>query len=203
MIIERINNPWFRFKLLHSTLKGEEERSKSAKEAFLYVIFHYNAFKFQKAEVLAEIAEVYPDIVDAVCDGENPDCFKTFCKAAERQKIRTEFEWTLTDKEKLEQVREVLQDESVGNKKKLELAKEFGEPTEEYSRPYFQKLLYDRHYDNASELGVSDFETIMEVILGNIDHGYFQDALDIAKRFRTDREDLADEIQKLIDTFNH
>lgn len=243
MLIERISNPWYRFKLLHSTLEGEEEKSRSAKEAFLYVIYHYNAFNFQKAKVLDEIAEVYPEITAAVNDEEIRDHFKSFCEEAQRRneivspaeltwvnkfvrtdtirteiekmiyrvvlragshwlKMRQDFGWTISDYEKLELVREILQDEGVGNKKKMELAEEFGEPADDFARLYYRKLLYDRHYDKAAELGVSDDETVINVIIACINNGYFQDAIDIAKRFLPQRKDLVVEIQQIIDAFN-
>ena len=242
MLIERISNPWFQFKVLQATLQGEE-KSHLAKKAFLYVICRYNAYSSQKEKILNEIAEAYPDITEAACDEEMLEHFQYFCQEAKRRgeivspaeldwvnkfvrnttirvqiekliyrvvlgasshwdKMRQGFSWTISDDEKLELVREVLLEKEVGSKRKLELAQEFGEPKNDFARPYYRKLLYDRHYDKAEELGVSDPEITLNVVVANIDNGYFRDALDIAQRFLPERKDLAGEIQQIIAVFN-
>lgn len=242
MLIERISNPWFRFKVLQATLQGEE-KSHLAKKAFLYVIFGYNAHGSQKEKILNEIAEAYPEIREAVCDEEVLDHFQHFCQESKRKneivspaelgwvnkfvrnamirvqiekliyrtilrasshwdKMRQGFNWTISDDEKLELVREVLLDKGVGSKRKLELAQEFGEPEGDFSRSYYRKLLYDRHYDKAEELGVNNSEIVFNAIMANVDNGYFQDALDIAQRFLPGRKDLAEEIQQIMVVFD-
>jgi len=243
MLIDFISNPWFRFKVLHANLQGEEEKSQSAKKAFLHVIVRYNAYISQKEKILGEIAEVYPDITDAVSDEEILLYFQYFCQEARRRneivspaelnwvnkfvrddvirvqiekmiyrivlgasshwdKMRRSFTWTICESEKLELVHEVLLDKGVGSKRKMELAQEFGEPKDDFARSYYRKLLYDRHYDKAEELGLSDPEIVFDVIVANIDNGYFRDALNIAKRFLPERKDLAEEIQQIIAAFN-
>ncbi len=242
MLIERISNPWFQFKVLQATLQGEE-KGHLAKNAFLYVINEYNAYSSQKEKILNEITETYPDITEAVCDEDMLEHFQYFCQKARRRneivspveldwvnkfvrnatirvriekliyrivlgasshwdKMRHDFSWTISDDEKLELVREVLLDKGVGSKRKLELAQEFGQPKDDFARPYYRKLLYDRHYDKADELGVSDSEIVLDVIVANVDNGYFRDALDIAQRFLPERKDLAEEIQQIIAVFN-
>lgn len=245
MLIERISNPWIKFKLLHlHPNTREEEKSSLAKQAFLFVISRCGAYQFKKEAVLDEIAEDYPEIVS---DQEMLESFQYFCQEeAERKnkivspaelnwinkfirsaairvqaekliyriilsassywdKMRKNFSWTISDDEKLKLVREVLLDKKVGFKRKFELAQEFNEPTDDFIRPYYRKLLYDRLYDKAEELGISDPQIVLDVVVANIDNGYFRDALEIVKRFLPEREHLVVEIeiQKIIAVFNN
>lgn len=111
--------------------------------------------------------------------------------------MRQSFSWTISADDKLELVRQILKDQDLGSKRKLELAIEFGEPTDDFARPYFRKLLYDCHYDQAEKLGVSSENIIIEIIVENINNGYVQDAIDIAKRFLPDQKELLEEIQRI------
>lgn len=113
---------------------------------------------------------------------------------------RLEYRWTISFSEKQELAREVLLKHGLGSMRKMELAQEFGEPHEEFLCLYYKKLLYDRHYDKAESLGVSYPDVVEEVVVANLDAGYFQDALDVAVRFLLSRVDLAEEIQQMIAT---
>jgi len=82
-------------------------------------------------------------------------------------------------------------------KRKVELAEEFGEPKDKFINAYYGKLLYDRHYDQAEALGVSDPEIFIDAIIKDINNGYVADALDIADRFLPDQKDIIEEIHKI------
>lgn len=112
-------------------------------------------------------------------------------------KIRQRFNWTILDGYKLELVREALQDENLGFKRRMELAQEFGEPKDEFVKAYYEKLLYDRHYDQAENLGISDSELVINVIIKDINNGYVADALDVADRFLPDRKDIIEELHAI------
>lgn len=117
-------------------------------------------------------------------------------------KERREFKWSISKKEKAVLASEIICHFWPGNKRAMELAQEFGLPyIEDYRRGYFRKLLYDRHYDKAAELGVADEDTIIGVILSNIDNRYLHDALDVARRFLPDRNDVIEEIEQIVAAF--
>lgn len=103
----------------------------------------------------------------------------------------------LSVEDELEIVREVLQERSVGSKRKMEIAKEFGEPSEAFTRNYWKKLLYDRHYEKAESLG--NFPDVaLDIIVENINNGYLLDALDVAERFLPERKG---EVEGIINAF--
>lgn len=117
-------------------------------------------------------------------------------------RARWDYCWMISDSEQHQMVREVLLDKGLGSKRKLELAQEFDEPHEEFLRSYYQKLLYDRHYDKAESLGVSYPDLVYVVVVANMNAGYFRDALEVAQRFLPDRTDLTEEIQQMIAAIN-
>lgn len=241
MLIDKITNPWIRFKLVGKTLEGEE-KSRLAKDVFLYVIRSYNAYESQKNKMLDEIADIYPDIDDAVSDEEILDVFVSFCdesirrgkvvttaelgwarkfvrepglcRAIERNiykillmasshwdSLRKGFDWTIPESEKEQVAISVLLIEEIGSKRKMELAEEFGQSKKEFVRVYFRKLLYDRHYDQAKALGVDLPDTVLEVIVDNLNNGYMEDAYNLARLFLPDRDDLRKEVRQIADAF--
>lgn len=247
MLVERITNPWFRFKVLFATLPaegaGEGERFMLARDAFLHVVANYSAFNFQKEKVLNEIIEAYPGLIDAISDDEMLSKFQDFCREARKRNeivspaelkwvekyvgdsmifeqiekmiyrvllcasshwdgMRRTFNWTISDIDKQELVRGVLQNEDIGSKRKMEIAQEFGEPDNQFVKVYYKKLLWDRHYDQAQALGVSDLDYVIDVIVSDINSGYFNDAIEVAQRFLPDRQDLIKEIQQIIAAFD-
>jgi len=111
---------------------------------------------------------------------------------------RREFEWTLSLNEKIEIVKEVLADPEVGNRRKCELAEEFGLPEQLPLRNYFKKLLRDDHFDKAMALEINDPEAVIEVIVDLIDEGAWVIAAStLVQIFLPDRKDIADEISKI------
>jgi len=114
-------------------------------------------------------------------------------------KMRHKFGWTISEKIRKELARTVLlTEDTVGSKRKLELAQEFGEPKDMFARDYFYKLLYDGHYGQAEKLGVNDSELVIYAIISKIKNEYLDDALNIANRFLPDRQDIIDEIKQII-----
>jgi hypothetical protein len=116
-------------------------------------------------------------------------------------KHRREFKWSILESECIGLIKKALQSDGIGSKRKMQLAKEIGEPTESFARPYFRKLLWDRHYDLAEGVGVKFEDDIIAIIMQNLNAGYFSDALMIVQRFLPDRQDLIDEIQQIINAF--
>jgi len=118
-------------------------------------------------------------------------------------KIRHEFTWSISKSDRKNLIKKTLKEERLGDKRKMELAKEIDEPAEKYTRSYFRKLLWDRHYDLAEELGVRFEEDIIKTVINNLDAGYFDDALKIVQRFLPERQDLADEIKSIQSAFKN
>lgn len=116
-------------------------------------------------------------------------------------KIRHEQTWTIPKSVCVKLILEALKDEQLGSKRKIELAKEIKVPTEEYERRYFRKLLWDRHYDVATRVGMKKDEDVFLVVQQNLDAGYFTDALDMVRRFLPDKSDLVSEIERIIASF--
>lgn len=241
MLIDQVSDPLVRLKVLHSKL-SDEERAALAKQAFLHVIAHHNAFKFQKKKVLDEIAQICPDIRDTISEEEMFNYFEDFCAEAKRRneivstaeltwvnryissleirlliekliyrtllaasshwnKLRWDFQWQFNDQEKLMLAREVLRDSRVSAKRKVEIAREFTEPGDDYLRAYYKKLLYDRHYEQAAALEVKSDEIVIEILIKNINYGYFRDALELAEKFLPHQPELAEEIKQIITAF--
>lgn len=238
MLIDRVTNPWIKFKVTFTTLQEEDEKQKLAKKAFLHVIANYSSYNFPKEKMLNEIIEAYPDVILVIYDSDLHECFDRLCRQAKERnqivspaelnwvnkyvrnaeirnqiekliyrivlgassywdKMRQAFNWTISDSDKLELVREVLQDENLGSQRKREVAQEFGEPEDKFISAYYKKLLYDRHYDQAEALGVSDSELVIDVIIKDINNGYVADALDVADRFLPDRKDIIEELHAI------
>lgn len=228
MLVEKISNPWMKFKIT----------GKSAKEAFLYVIYAYNAFAFDKKGMLGKIVEKCPDVLEALTEESILGAFKQFRQNAVRRgelistaefnwvsqyvkspnirkeiekivyyymlsasshhdELRQAFEWTINEEEIKGIVKDVLENPNLGSKRKMQVAKEFGEPSERFEREYLRKLLWDRHYDKAEAFDTKRDEVVISVILENINSGYVNDAAQIAARFLPDRQDIADEIQRI------
>lgn len=116
-------------------------------------------------------------------------------------RLRKSFAWRILYQEKLKLVDEVLQDGRVDSKRKIELAQEFGKPKEGYVLAYYKKLLFDRNYDEAEGLNVNNPDIVFEVIVANINNGYFQEALDVVLIFLPERKDIAEEIRKIRNIF--
>ncbi len=116
-------------------------------------------------------------------------------------KIRGGFKWAISEEDKLKLARQALKDTRLGSKRKLEIAREFGEPEDDFATAYFRKLLWDRHYDKAQESGLSDPRIALEVVVDNINSGYFSDAFEIVRRFLPERTDLIQEIQRIKSAF--
>lgn len=210
----------------------------NAKEAFLYVIYAYNAFAFDKKGMLGTIVEKCPDVLEALTEENILEAFKQFYQNTVRRgelistaefnwvsqyvkdpdvrkeiekiayysllsasnhhdEIRQTFEWTINEEEMKGIAKDVLENPNLGSKRKMQVAKEFGEPSERFEKEYLRKLLWDRHYDKAEALGTKNDEVVISVILENINSGYVNDAAQIAARFLPDRQDIADEIQRI------
>jgi hypothetical protein len=95
MLIERITNPWYLFRILLPTLEGVE-RGNLAKQAFLHVICSYSAYKSIKELMLGDIAKACPEITDIVSDEEMQMQFQDFCQEARRRRefvSPAELEW--------------------------------------------------------------------------------------------------------------
>jgi hypothetical protein len=116
-------------------------------------------------------------------------------------KTRHAYKWTISKSVRHGLIRETLQSDNLGSKRKIELAKEIGEPTEDIERRYFRKLLWDRHYDNAAKITARKDEDVLLVVQQNLDAGYFTDALNILTQFLPDRKELAAEIERIIAVF--
>ena len=117
-------------------------------------------------------------------------------------KARHEYSWTISKDTQTDLIRETIQSDSIGSKRKIELSEEIGAPTEDLKRPYFRKLLWDRHYDIAAKVGMTNEEDVLIVVSKNLNAGYFSDALAIVERFLPARQDLIDEIKQIIAVFH-
>lgn len=228
MLVEKISSPWMKFKVT-----GE-----NAKEAFMHVIYDYNAFAFDKKGMLAAIVEKCPEVLNSLLEEEILETFKQFHRniiqrreimspaefewvsqyvkdphirkemekllyrsllsaSSHHDETRHAFSWIISEDEKKEIVKDVLENFNLRSKRKMEIAREFDEPSEQYEIEYFGRLLWDRHYDKAETLGTKNEEAVVSVILENINSGYVSDAAQIAARFLPERKDIADEIKKI------
>jgi hypothetical protein len=111
--------------------------------------------------------------------------------------LRKNAKFTITELEKVALAKQVLQDENVGSVRKAEIARELNEPVEKYVLSHFQKLLYDRHYDEAEALNVKNPQAVLEVVVRNIENHYLSDALEVIQRFLPERKDLAEEVRQM------
>lgn len=112
--------------------------------------------------------------------------------------VRQGFNWTISKKDELELARKALQNRNVGSKRKMEIAQEFGEPDDKFVNAYYKKLLYDKHYNKADNLKVSDPGIVIDVIILNINAEHFQDAVDVARRFLPDNKGIIKETQQIV-----
>lgn len=85
-VIELIEEPWVRFKVLFTTTEEEEQKKQLAKEAFAFVIARYSAFKFPKEKMLDTIANLYPNITTVFSDEELFQFFEEFYNEMFRRK---------------------------------------------------------------------------------------------------------------------
>lgn len=116
-------------------------------------------------------------------------------------KGRHEYKWTIAKDVQVDLIRLTIHGENLGSKRQIELAKEIGEPTEDFERRYFRKLLWDRHYDKAKGIVARMDQDVFLVVQQNLNAGYFTDALSIVTQFLPDREDIVAEIKRIIATF--
>ncbi|MEI7749429.1 MAG: hypothetical protein WCJ25_00305 [Candidatus Moraniibacteriota bacterium] len=119
------------------------------------------------------------------------------CASSYWEKVRESPKFTITQAEKTELARQVLQSYDVGSVRQAELARELGVPAEEYILSHYKKLLYDRHFDEAEELKVNNPQAVLEVVVKNIENHYLSDALEVLLRFLPEREDLAEEVRQM------
>lgn len=119
-------------------------------------------------------------------------------------KARKDFkEWTLSETTKKALAMKVLQDAKLGSKRKMQLAKEFGLPSDDYARDYFKTLLWGRHYVAAEALKLSGTDDLaIEVIVDDLNSLHINDALNIAQRFLSHREDILKELEEIRGTLN-
>jgi hypothetical protein len=115
---------------------------------------------------------------------------------------RRRYPWTISKQDQVALIGKAINSDSLGNKRRMELAKEIGVPTGELSRPYFRKLLWDQHYDKAAEVGMVNEEDVFAVVSDNLNAGYFRSALEIIQRFLPKRQDLIDEVERIIAAFS-
>ena len=116
-------------------------------------------------------------------------------------KARHEHSWTMSHAVQVELIREALHDKGIGSKRKTELAREINVPEEEMIRPYFRRLLWDRHYDQAMDIKGWKEEDVFLIISSNLNAGYFTDSLELAQRFLPNRQDILDELRSIIAAF--
>ena len=241
MLVERIENPWIRFKVLFATL-NEGDKKQLAKEAFLHVIANYNALSCDKKGMLDEIVKACPIVTKTIFGGTMYEHFQDGCEKAREKKhvvsttelewvrhyikgsatclqaerliyrsllcasdfwntVRYRFNWTISEDDRKCLALEVLVDKTVGAKRKMEIAKEFGESPDSYTLMYFRKLLLDGHCDKAKTLKVNRSDFVIGVIVLKLDNGDFQDALDIAENFLPERKDIIKEIKGIAIAF--
>ncbi len=126
--------------------------------------------------------------------------YRQLLKASDHwDKLRQTFAWTISKEGQKEIVSSVLANSAIGSKRKIQLAAEFGLPQDDsWSRSYFARLLWDRHYDQAAAPQLRNVDKIViKVIVANLDGGYIKNAIEVARRFLPDREDLAKELQEI------
>ncbi|MDP2651527.1 MAG: hypothetical protein Q8O94_00110 [bacterium] len=234
----QINEPYIKFMLLADSVKESWEMDRLAKEAFLYIIATRHACKFNKVEMLGEIVEKCPDVVDGISDEEMVNHLKYLRNSEQKRstlvstpelewvtkyvrtpearqqaekiiylsmlrgdsywdKRRHEYAWTISKDMQDVLILNSIQDKSIGSKRRIELAKEIDFPAEYLQRLYFRKLLWDRHYDNAAEVGMKNEEDVFIVASKNLNAGYFSDAFELVQRFLPARQDLIDEINRI------
>ena len=117
--------------------------------------------------------------------------------------IRRRTKWTFNESDRVVLVREVLATPNLGSKRKMELAREFGEPHQAYLLEYYFTLLCEGHYDNAIQLiGGKDevFEAagvmVIKAIVAKIDARDYPCAMVIARKFRP-YDTLVSQIQRI------
>lgn len=116
-------------------------------------------------------------------------------------KDRHEYPWTLSKSQREYLINEAFMEKGLRGKRRMELAKEAGVSAEgisEIKRPYFCKLLWDRHLDEAKEIGMSNEEDVLFIAQKNLNAGSLTDALDLINAFLPDRKDLIKEIETII-----
>lgn len=120
-------------------------------------------------------------------------------------KVRQSFAWTLSQEARKELAVTALKGLTMGAKRKIELAREFGLPQNEaWSHSYFRRLLWDRHYDQATALGLQNVdEIVLQVIVDNLNSGYITDAVSIAQQFLPDRAEIHEELRQIATAFNY
>ncbi|EKE21075.1 MAG: hypothetical protein ACD_7C00362G0003 [uncultured bacterium] len=220
-----------------------EVTGNNAREAFLYVIYAYNAFAFDKKAMLSTIVKKCPEVLNSLTEGDILGAFRDFygntiqrgeimspaefewvsqyvkdsyirkemekllyrsllSASSHHDGTRHAFSWTINEDEKKEVANEVLENSNLRSKRKMQIAKEFNKPSEQFEIEYLHRLLWDRHYDKAEAFGIKNDEVVITVILENINAGYIGDAAEIASRFLPDRQDIADEIEKIKTAIN-
>lgn len=120
--------------------------------------------------------------------------------SAHWDKMRHAYNWSLTERGRKELAQEVLNSTSVSSKRKYQLAQEFCLPDEEFARKYFRRLAWDRHYDKAEGLNLLGSvveEAVIDVIVGNLESGHVRDAVEVAERFLSHRQDVIQELKEI------
>lgn len=110
-------------------------------------------------------------------------------------KMRQNYNWSITEERRLEIVQEKLSSSNLGAKRKVELSEEFGESNESFKKEYFRTLLFDGHYKKAQSLGVNDPDTVMDCIVSAIEVHHFEMAREVAEKFQPE---LVSEVEKFI-----
>lgn len=112
--------------------------------------------------------------------------------------LRNQYEWTITPEKRVRIIQEILDcPGNLGPKRKMELAKEIGQSWQDHAVDYYKRLLRDRHYDQATELGIQSPEAVEEIIVNCVNGGCLNDARNITKQFLPGRQDLLDEIEEI------
>ena len=111
---------------------------------------------------------------------------------------RKVFKWGISEERRRTITVDVIMDTDIGSKRKMQLAREIGWPTEVHARDYFKTLLRGNHYDIARALGLKDTDMlVIEVIVDHLNAGLSEDAFSLALEFLSKRQDVIDEIKKI------
>lgn len=113
-------------------------------------------------------------------------------------KNRKEFKWKLSGPTKKRLAISALENDRVGSKRKMQIALEFGLSSAAYTRSYFKRLLWDKHYDQALKLERCWTDTdVIGVIVENLNSEHYRDAFQIAALFLPHRKDITQELESM------
>lgn len=110
-------------------------------------------------------------------------------------RVRCAYQWNLSTERKADLIRETLACPYLGVKRKLELAQEFGEPSEGFRRVYLRKLLCEGHYRKVRELGPCAEDDVLDSAVALLNMGRITQARELVENCLPERVDLMEEIE--------